>query len=131
MPSSVATPALKPLIVLMAQILGHQSFWYPVILIGIGTAAHQAWSANIFTTVSDMFPKSTIASVVGIGGMAGGIGGVIVTKTGGYLFDHYKALGSIETGYSIMFCYCALAYLLAWIIMKALVPKYKEVLIEN
>ena len=63
--------------------------------------------------------------------MNGGIGGVLVTKTGGYLFDHYKAMGSIETGYSIMFCYCALAYLLAWIIMKALVPKYKEVLLEN
>lgn len=123
--------ALFPLVVLGAQILGQESFWYPVIFIGIGTAAHQAWSANIFTTVSDMFPKSAVGSVVGIGGMAGGIGGVIVTKTGGYLFDHYKALGNIETGYNIMFCYCAIAYLFAWIIMRALVPKYKEVLHEN
>lgn len=123
--------ALFPLIVLGAQGLGQQSFWYAVIFIGIGTAAHQAWSANIFTTVSDMFPKSSVASVVGIGGMAGGIGGVIITKTGGYLFDHYKTLGNIETGYSIMFVYCALAYLLAWIIMKSLVPRYKEVLPEN
>jgi len=117
--------ALFPLIVLLAQPLGHYSFWVPVIFIGIGTSAHQAWSANIFTTVSDMFPKSAIGSVVGIGGMAGGIGGVIVSKVGGALFDHYKAIGSIQTGYTIMFSFCALAYIIAWCIMKALVPKMK------
>ncbi|MGB4843180.1 MAG: MFS transporter, partial [Ferruginibacter sp.] len=63
--------ALFPLLVLAAQPLGYISFWIPVILIGIGASAHQAWSANIFTTVSDMFPKKSVASVVGIGGMAG------------------------------------------------------------
>jgi len=67
--------ALCPLVVLLAQPLGASTFWIPVILIGIGASAHQAWSANIFTTVSDMFPKKAIASVIGIGGMAGGIGG--------------------------------------------------------
>jgi len=117
--------ALIPLVVLAAQPLGQTSYWMPVILIGIGASAHQAWSANIFTTVSDMFPKKAVGSVVGIGGMAGGIGGVIITKVGGALFDHYKALGSIETGYTIMFAFCAIAYLLAWVIMKSLVPKYK------
>jgi ACS family hexuronate transporter-like MFS transporter len=70
--------ACIPLVVLLAQPFGSYSFWVPVILIGIGTAAHQAWSANIFTTVSDMFPKKAVGSVVGIGGMAGGIGGVLV-----------------------------------------------------
>ena len=70
--------ACIPLVVLASQPLGGYSFWVPVLLIGIGTSAHQAWSANIFTTVSDMFPKKAIASVIGIGGMAGGIGGVIV-----------------------------------------------------
>jgi ACS family hexuronate transporter-like MFS transporter len=119
--------ALIPLVVLAAQPFGYISFWVPVILIGIGASAHQAWSANIFTTVSDMFPKKAIGSVVGIGGMAGGIGGVIVTKVGGALFDHYKALGHIETGYLIMFIFCAIAYLIAWAIMKALVPKYKPI----
>jgi len=114
-----------PLVVLLAQPLGHYSFWVPVILIGIGASAHQAWSANIFTTVSDMFPKRAIGSVVGIGGMAGGLGGALITKLGGGLFDHYKALGSIETGYTIMFTICAVAYLLAWTIMKSLVPKMK------
>lgn len=116
-----------PLVVLAAQPLGHISFWMPVLLIGIGASAHQAWSANIFTTVSDMFPKNAVASVVGIGGMAGGIGGVLITKIGGALFDHYKALGHIETGYTIMFSFCAVAYLIAWIVMKSLVPKYKPI----
>ena len=119
--------ALFPLVVLLAQPLGHISFWIPVFLIGIGTAAHQAWSANIFTTVSDMFPKKAVGSVIGIGGMAGGLGGVLITKLGGALFDHYKGLGHIGTGYTIMFAICAVAYLLAWIVMKWLVPKYKPI----
>ena len=191
--------AFIPLVVLLAQPLGGYSFWVPVILIGIGASAHQAWSANIFTTVSDMFPKKAIGSVVGIGGMAGGLGGVIVSKLGGYLFDAYKAAGIAEswvsakanglgdylsriqgmklvnkygdnidinhsdlgglskdvaaqlravdtsafdqlvelqkplvhaqmsTSYSIMFGICAVAYLIAWIVMKTLVPKYKPI----
>jgi ACS family hexuronate transporter-like MFS transporter len=119
--------ALFPLVILAAQPLGHISFWVPVVLIGIGAAAHQAWSANIFTTVSDMFPKKAVGSIVGIGGMAGGLGGVVMSKLGGRLFDHYKALGHIETGYTIMFTICAVAYLVAWAIMKTLVPKYKPI----
>ena len=119
--------AFFPLIVLLAQPLGHFSYWVPVLLIGIGVSAHQAWSANIFTTVSDMFPKKAIGSVVGIGGMAGGLGGVVLSKLGGALFDHYKALGHIETGYTIMFAICAVSYLVAWVIMKFLVPKYKPI----
>lgn len=121
--------ALIPLVVLVAQPLGHITFWIPVLLIGIGASAHQAWSANIFTTVSDLFPKSAIGSVVGMGGMAGGLGGVLITKVAGGLFDHFKALGHIEKGYTIMFAFCALAYLLAWFIMKSLVPKYKQVVL--
>ena len=189
--------AFVPLVVLLAQPFGYYSYWVPVLLIGIGASAHQAWSANIYTTVSDMFPKRTIASVVGIGGMAGGIGGVIVSKVGGWLFDAYKLKGieaaynKLHTGrlqsffskiehdqfmdakgnaihilhkdwstlpdtvlsklkmvdpiqfeyfknaqklyihdtmsisYTIMFSFCAIAYLLAWGIMKKLVPKEK------
>ena len=119
--------AVFPLVVLFAQPFGYISHWVPVLLIGIGASAHQAWSANIFTTVSDMFPKKAIASVVGIGGMAGGIGGVITTKVGGAMFDHYKSLGHIETGYKIMFSFCAIAYLIAWACMKILVPKFKQI----
>lgn len=119
--------AFIPLVVLAAQPLGYVSFWIPVVLIGIAASAHQAWSANIFTTVSDMFPKKAIGSVIGIGGMAGGIGGVLITKIGGALFDHYDALGHIGTGYTIMFFFCGVAYLIAWSIMKLLVPKYSPV----
>jgi ACS family hexuronate transporter-like MFS transporter len=119
--------ALFPLVVLAAQPLGHFSMWIPVVLIGIGASAHQAWSANIFTTVSDMFPRKAVASVTGIGGMAGGIGGVVVSKVAGPLFDHYEALGHIETGYTIMFTFCAVAYVLAWVIMRSLVPRFKAV----
>ncbi len=119
--------AFIPLVVLLAQPLGYISVWVPVILIGIGASAHQAWSANLFTTVSDMFPKHSIGSVVGIGGMAGGIGGVLISKLGGWLFDHYGALGQIQTGYMIMFSICAVAYLLAWGVMKMLVPRYREI----
>lgn len=119
--------ALFPLVVLLAQPLGYLSVWVPVVLIGIGASAHQAWSANLFTTVSDMFPKTSVASVVGIGGMAGGIGGVLISKTGGWVFDYYGALGQITTGYTIMFAGCAVAYLLAWCVMKALVPVHAEI----
>ncbi len=85
--------ALIPLIVLLAQPLGGYTYWLPVLLIGVGASAHQAWSANIFTTVSDMFPKKAVASVTGIGGMAGGISGIIVNKAGGWLFDAYRSTG--------------------------------------
>ena len=191
--------AVIPLVVLLAQPLGGYSYWMPVIFIGIGTAAHQAWSANIFTTVSDMFPKKAIGSVVGIGGMAGGLGGVLISKSGGWLFDAYRATGlsnaweqvkatplaqfaaklqgtqfvnkfgdvvnlnktelgslpqevatqakaldpalfdqlvsfqkpvvqtQMATAYTIMFAFCAMAYLVAWIVMKTLVPKYKPI----
>ena len=74
-----------------------------------------------------MFPKKTVGSVTGIGGMAGGIGGIIVSLLAGYLFDHYKALGRIETGYLIMFFVSAVAYVIAWLIMHALTPKFKMV----
>jgi ACS family hexuronate transporter-like MFS transporter len=117
--------AFCPLVVLLAQPLGHLGFWVPVILIGIGASAHQAWSANLFTTASDWFPKNAVGSVVGIGGLAGGIGGVLVTKLGGALFDYYGAQGQIQTGYLIMFALCATAYLAAWVVMKLLVPVHK------
>ena len=123
--------ALFPLTVLSAQYLGSFSMWYAVIIIGIAASAHQAWSANIFTTVSDMFPKRAIASVTGIGGMAGAVGGIMIAKAAGLLFDHYKAAGDIRIGYGIMFMFCASAYLIAWFVMHALVPKFKKIEIDD
>ena len=119
--------ALFALPVVFAQLLGGINMWLAVIIIGIAAAGHQAWSANIFTTVSDMFPKNSVGSVTGIGGMAGAIGGLIFSKFAGKLFDHYKAIGEIETGYYIIFIICGLAYLTAWIIIHLLVPKMKPI----
>jgi len=193
--------ALFPLVVLLAQPLGGYSYWLPVLLIGVGASAHQAWSANLFTTVSDMFPKKAVASVTGIGGMFGGLGGILVSKSAGWLFDAYRQAGIAKTwaaaktgtlgayldqirslhllnkhgsvidlnkaelgslpkeivtqlqainanafielkklqtqlvlsemtkSYSIMFTICALAYVVAWSVMKLLVPRFRK--IEN
>ncbi|HNR15282.1 MAG TPA: MFS transporter [Chitinophagaceae bacterium] len=126
--------AFFPLLTLLAQPLGHISVWIPVIIIGIAGAAHQSWSANIFSTIGDMFPKSAIATITGIGGMAGGIGSFLINKGSGMLFDHaaktkMKLLGfeGIESGYFIIFAICAVAYLIGWSIMKSLVPHYKPI----
>lgn len=119
--------ALFALPVVFAQLLGGINMWLAVIIIGIAAAGHQAWSANIFTTVSDMFPKNTVGSVTGIGGMAGAMGGLLFSKFAGKLFDHYKALGEIETGYYIIFIICGLAYLTAWLIIHLLVPRMKPI----
>jgi ACS family hexuronate transporter-like MFS transporter len=119
--------ALCVLPVVSAQALGAVSPWMAIIVIGIAASAHQAWSANIFTTVSDMFPKNAVGSVVGIGGMAGAIGGLLISWFTGLLLDHYKLLGHIQTGYYILFIIAGLAYLTAWMIMHLLTPKMKQV----
>lgn len=59
--------------------------------------------------------------------MAGAVGGILIAKSAGLLFDHYKALGDIRVGYGIMFMICATAYIIAWLIMHALVPKFKKI----
>ena len=130
--------AFFPIAALFAQPLGIslQSAWWPAILIGLAGAGHQAWSANLYSTIGDMFPKSTIASITGIGTTAGGIGSMIVQKVAGNLFTYAENAGSAfsflgfegkPAGYFIIFCYCGIAYLLAWIIMKSLVPKYQPI----
>lgn len=126
--------AFFPLLALFAQPLGEISYWYPIIIIGIAGAAHQAWSANIFSTVGDMFPKTAIATITGIGGMAGGVGSFIINKGSGMLFDYAGETGMSfmgfegkPAGYFIIFCVCAVSYLIGWIVMKALVPKYQPI----
>lgn len=115
--------ACFPLAMLFAQAAGSYNLWFAIAIIGIAASAHQAWSANLYTTVSDMFPKQLVASVIGLGGMVGAIGGMAVSKSAGLLFDHYKALGHIQTGYAIMFVVSAVMYLLAWFVMfRILVP---------
>jgi MFS transporter, ACS family, hexuronate transporter len=119
--------AIAAVPVVFAQWLGSMGLWLAVLSIGLAASAHQAWSANIFTTVSDMFPRRAVASVTGIGGMAGAVGGIIIAKLAGRLFDYYKGLGELETGYYIMFIICGCAYLTAWSVMHLLVPKFKTV----
>jgi ACS family hexuronate transporter-like MFS transporter len=113
--------------VVTAQWLGAQNMWLAVFIIGFAMAAHQAWSANIFTTVSDMFPAKATASVTGIGGMFGALGGILVSKSAGLLFDHYKSLGHVQTGYFIMFIVCGLAYIIAWFCMQWLTRKARVI----
>jgi ACS family hexuronate transporter-like MFS transporter len=103
------------------------SLWPAVFIIGLAAAAHQAWSANIFTTVSDMFPKSAVASVTGIGGMAGSVGGLLFQWVIGILLASYKAAGNIEVGYSIIFSLVTFAYLIALLFFHLLVPKMQVV----
>jgi ACS family hexuronate transporter-like MFS transporter len=83
-----------------------------------------------------MFPKSAIATITGIGGMAGGISSFLINKGAGWLFTYSENAGAAftflgfegkEAGYMIVFCICAVAYLIAWTIMKALVPKYQKI----
>lgn len=128
--------AFLPLFALFAQPLGSISAWWPAVIIGIAGAGHQAWSANLFSTIGDMFPKSAIATITGIGGMAGGVGSFLINKGAGTLFTYSEEMGKAfsfmgfegkEAGYMIVFCICAVAYLIAWSIMKSLVPKYKPV----
>ncbi len=193
--------AAIPLSVLSTQYFGNvehfgsNAMYLAVVIISIGAAAHQAWSANLFTTVSDMFPKKAVGSVTGIGAAAGGLGGVLVQLLAGKLTDTYKFKGiaegwvqakaanlqvavdklmalssdaldfhhktlaeipqeklpaivdavgqtqfdtllqiqshtvqpAVSTSYLIMFFVCGLSYLIAWMIMKALVPKYKPI----
>jgi ACS family hexuronate transporter-like MFS transporter len=122
--------ALFVLPVIFSQEAGKINMWLAVLVIGIAAAAHQAWSANIFTTVSDMFPKKATASVTGIGGMMGGLGGILLTwAVQKNMFVHYREIGQIETAYYIMFAICGAAYLLAWLLMHFLVPKMKKIVL--
>ncbi|MBQ0043470.1 MAG: MFS transporter [Bacteroidales bacterium] len=130
--------AFFPLAALFAQPLGMNtgSPWYPAILIGLAAAGHQAWSANLFSTIGDMFPKSTIATITGIGTMLGGVSSMLIQWIAGNLFTfaenagsafHFMGFEGKPAGYFIVFCYCGVAYLIAWIIMRTLVPHYKQV----
>ena len=130
--TSMLIYAFFPLFILSAQGIGKEHMWFAFIVIGIASSAHQAWSANIFTTVSDMFPKNAVSSVTGIGGMAGAIGGMGIAALAGFLLDHFKAMGDIKIGYNILFIICGIAYLLAWTIMfKILIPKMKPIEIKD
>jgi ACS family hexuronate transporter-like MFS transporter len=105
--------------------------WQAVLIIGLAGAAHQAWSANLYTTVSDMFPKKAVASVIGLGGMAGSLGGMMFPILSGRLLDKFTAAGNVTAGYAILFTFCGCAYLLAFAIHHALAPKFEPFVLHE
>ncbi|HQH41480.1 MAG TPA: MFS transporter [Bacteroidales bacterium] len=107
------------------------SLWSAIALISLAAACHQAWSANIFTTVSDMFPKNAVASVTGIGGMAGAVGGMLVAVFAGNVLEFWEKKGSIQTGYLTLFIIAGTAYLIAWILFNLVAKKMEPVVIET
>jgi ACS family hexuronate transporter-like MFS transporter len=107
------------------------SDWTAVLLIGLAGAAHQAWSANLYTSVSDIFPKHAVASVVGIGGMAGSLGGIAFPLYAGELLDRFEASGNITAGYGVLFGICSSAYLVAFAIHHLLAPKFEPLEISD
>lgn len=105
--------------------------WVAVGLISLAVALHQAWATNVFTLPSDLFPKQAVSSVVGIGGMAGAVGGILFPLIVGGLLDKYKALGNIESGYNILFTICGFTYLLAWAIIHFLTKKANKLSLQD
>jgi ACS family hexuronate transporter-like MFS transporter len=109
--------ALMPVPVILAAFTGN--LWLGVLLIGLATAGHAGWMANLFSLVSDLFPKSAVASVTGIGTMAGAIGGIFVAKVAGWILD---ATGS----YTVLFVMSGFSYVVAWILVQLLISKGKR-----
>jgi ACS family hexuronate transporter-like MFS transporter len=107
------------------------NIWQAVALISLAAAAHQAWSANIYSIATDMFPKKAVSSVIGIGGMAGSVGGIIFFFYVGSLLDHYKLINELNAGYNYIFLCCGPAYLLAWAIIYTLAPKLETARIDD
>jgi ACS family hexuronate transporter-like MFS transporter len=125
--------AIFPMFLLFTEYFGSKAVFgdHAVILavgvICVAAAAHQAWSANLFTTVSDMFPKRAVGSVTGIGGLAGGLGSYILQILAGYLTDRFVT--HPQTAYGIMFSICALAYIISWVIIKVLTRRPAAILV--
>ena len=94
--------------------------WAAIALLSLAAAAHQGWSANLFTTTSDMFPRTAVGSVTGIGGMAGSVGGVLFASYTGRILEWTHS-------YSTLFAIAASAYLVALVIILVLAPGLKKV----
>lgn len=105
--------------------------WVAVLIISIATGAHQAWSANIFTIVSDLFPRKAVSSVVGIGGMSGSIASTLFPLLVGSLLAYYKSAGNITAGYNILFIICGCAYFIAWLSIELMTRNMKPVVLED
>jgi ACS family hexuronate transporter-like MFS transporter len=110
---------------------GGIGLWSAIALISLAAASHQAWSANIFTTVSDMFPKKAVASVTGIGGMAGAVGGILIARFAGRILDSWERRGNIDGGYATLFIVAGSAYIIAWVLFNLIAGKMKTVNLDE
>jgi ACS family hexuronate transporter-like MFS transporter len=99
------------------------ALWPAVVLFAVVTAAHQAWSANLLTTPSDMFPKNAVASVTSIGTMGGFTAAALFQSLAGYVINAFRLSGNVEIGYLILFILCGVLYLIALLIFHWLAPK--------
>ncbi len=103
------------------------SLWPAVLLLGLAASAHQAWSANILTTPSDMFPKKAVASVTGIGTMGGFTASALFQLLVGFVIESFRSSGNVETGYLILFMMCGSLYLIGLLCFHLLAPKMEIV----
>jgi MFS transporter, ACS family, hexuronate transporter len=104
----------------------HVSDWAAVFLIGLAGSAHQAWSANLYSTASDMFPKRAVGSLIGLGSAAGSTAGMIFPIFCGFMLDKFTAAGNVTAGYNVLFIICAFAYLVAFGLNHLCAPKFEE-----
>jgi MFS transporter, ACS family, hexuronate transporter len=104
----------------------HVSDWAAVFLIGLAGSAHQAWSANLYSTASDMFPKRAVGSLIGLGSAAGSTAGMIFPLFCGFMLDKFTAAGNVTGGYNVLFIICAFAYLVAFGLNHLFAPKFEE-----
>ena len=101
--------------------------WTIVAVLGLAGGAHQAWSASVYTLGSDMFPKSDVASITGLSGMAGQIGSVLFQTAVGFTLSWFAAQGNASHGYDIIFMVCGSAYLAAFVIFSLIIPNINMV----
>lgn len=99
--------------------------WTAVALISVVVAIHQAWATNIFTLATDLFPKKNVSSVVGIGGMAGSLGGIGFPLLVGWILDEFKSNGDLTGGYNLIFMICGFTYSMTWLIIHLLTRSKK------
>lgn len=121
--------AVMELSIILAQYT--TAAWMAVGIISLAVAVHQAWSTNVFTMASDMFPSEAVSSAVGIAGMAGATGGILFPILVGYLLDSYKAAGDLTSGYNLLFTICGFTYLSAWTIIHLLTRNHAIVALED
>ena len=121
--------AILELSIILAQFA--KGPWMAVGLLSLAVAAHQAWATNVFTMSSDMFPTQVVSSVVGIGGMAGAIGGILFPLFIGSVLDTYKAAGNLQAGYNLIFTICGCTYLIALLIIHLLTRNKEKVTLDE